>query len=324
MRVLLAKRPDPVVDESCFRIERIPIATPGPGEVLVRSHYLSCDPYLRLEMAGRFALDQPIRARAAGVVAASTDPAWPAGTPVWGFLDWADFTVVPVAALHRVDAGIPLSQAIGVRGMNALTAWVGMLDLGRPRPGDTVVVSSAVGSVGSIAGQLARLAGARVVGIAGSEDKVRHAVGRLGYHAAVSHRGPQPLDEALAAACPDGIDVYFDNVGGAVLEAVLPLLRPQARLAMCGAISRYDGDSVAQPDLSRLMGSGVTATWFSVHHHLPRLPEVSASIGRLLDGGELTYVESVVDGIENAPSAFLQALHGAHLGKVLVRLAETS
>jgi NADPH-dependent curcumin reductase CurA len=320
-RVLLAKRPAPAVDESCFRLEASPTATPGPGEVLVRARYLSCDPYLRLEMASeRFALDQPIRARAAGVIEASTDPAWSEGTRVWGFFDWAGFSVVPTSALHRVGADTSLSQSIGAQGMNGLTAWIGVLDFGRPQPGDTVVVSSAVGSVGSIAGQLARRAGARVVGIAGSEAKLRHAVEVLGYDAAVSYRGAQPLGEALAIACPDGIDVYFDNVGGAVLEAVLPLLRPQARLAMCGAISRYDNPSAAPPDLSRLMGSGATAQWYSVHHHMHRLAPVSAAIGRLLSEGSLTYVESIVDGIENAPAAFLQSLHGDHIGKVLVRI----
>jgi NADPH-dependent curcumin reductase CurA len=322
-RVLLAKRPAPSVDESCFRLETVPVAAPGPGEVLVGSHYLSCDPYLRLEMASaRFALDQPIRARAAGVIEGSTDPAWPEGTRVWGFFDWADFSVVPTSALHRVEAGTALSQSIGAQGMNGLTAWVGVLDFGRPQPGDTVVVSSAVGSVGSIAGQLAGRAGARVVGIAGSDAKLRHAVDDLGYDAAVSYRGPQPLGEALATACPNGIDVYFDNVGGAVLEAVLPLLRPQARLAMCGSISRYDDPSAAAPDLSRLMGSGVTAQWYSVHHHMHRLPPVSAAIGRLLTDGSLTYVEVFVDGIENAPTAFLQSLHGEHIGKVLVRIGD--
>jgi NADPH-dependent curcumin reductase CurA len=324
-RVLLAKRPAPKMDESCFRLELIPLAAPGPGEVVVRSRYLSCDPYLRLEMASeRFALDQPIRARAAGVIETSADPAWPEGTRVWGFFDWADFSVVPTSALHRVSADTTLSQAIGAQGMNGLTAWVGALDFGRPQPADTVVVSSAVGSVGSIAGQLAHLAGARVVGIAGSEAKLRHAVDDLGYDAAVSYRGAHPLGEALTAACPNGIDVYFDNVGGAVLEAVLPLLRPQARLAMCGSISRYDDPSSTAPDLSRLMGSGATAQWFSVHHHLHRLPQVSAAIGRLLVDGALTYVETFVDGIEHAPTAFLQSLHGDHVGKVLVRIGDVN
>lgn len=320
-RVVLARRPDAVVTEDCFRIERVEVGGVPPGCVLVRSQFLSCDPYLRLEMNARFDLDAPIRARATGHIASSADPYWPVGAAVWGFLDWAEYTIVETAGLHRIDPlDGALRQPLGARGMNGLTAWAGMMELGRPTPGDTIVVSAGAGSVGSIAGQLARLAGARTVAVVGGERKVRHAIERLGYHVAVDHMGHEPLEVALGRACPDGVDIYFDNVGGAVLDAVLPLLNRGARLAMCGVISKYDGQPAPQPDLTRLMGSGVTATWFSVHDYMPMLPTVSARIGQLLDRNDLVYVEDIVDGVENAPAAFLRLFTGETLGKVLVRV----
>jgi NADPH-dependent curcumin reductase CurA len=227
--------------------------------------------------------------------------------------------VVATPALRPVDpdAG-PISHAIGVRGMAGLTAWAGMVELGRPRPGDTVVVSAATGGVGSIAGQLARLAGARVVAVTSGERKLRHAVDVLGYHAAVDHR--DELATALDIACPSGIDVYFDNVGGPVLDAVLPLIRPHARIAMCGAVSGYDSGAPRNPDLSRLMGSGATATWFSVHHFADRLPEIATRLGALVAEGALTYVEDITDGIENVIPVFLGLFRGTNLGKALVRV----
>jgi NADPH-dependent curcumin reductase CurA len=323
VRVLLAQRPGSSVDETCFAFDEQEIGDPGPGEVLVRNLYLSCDPYLRLEMNTRFALGQPVTARAVGHIVRSADPQWPAGALVWGFFGWEQYSIVATSALHAVDpADGPASHAIGVRGMNGLTAWAGVIDLGRPRPGDTVVVSAATGAVGSISGQLARLAGARVVAVAGGQTKTRHALDVLGYDAAVDHRAAESLAAALAAACPDGIDVYFDNVGGPVLQAVLPLMRPRSRLAMCGVVSRYDGAAVDQPDLSALMGAGATATWFSVHHYMDRLPEVADRLGTLVASGQLVYVEDVSDGIESVPTAFLRLFRGDNLGKTLVRLGD--
>lgn len=326
VRVLLARRPGRSADEACFALDEQAIGEPAPGQVLVRNLYLSCDPYLRLEMNTRFAVGQPVTARAVGQIELSADPQWPAGALVWGFFGWEQYSIVPTSALHAVDpADGPASHAIGVRGMNGLTAWAGVFDLGRPCPGDTVVVSAATGAVGSIAGQLARLAGARVVAVTGGPTKVHHALEVLGYDAAVDHRaagaeGGDALASALAAACPDGIDGYFDNVGGPVLQAVLPLLRPRARLAMCGVVSRYDGAPAEQPDLSALMGTGATATWFSVHHYLDRLPEVAARLGALVASGQLVYIEDISDGIESVPAAFLRLFRGDNLGKTLVRL----
>jgi NADPH:quinone reductase len=320
-RVLLVARPGEAVDESCFRIDEQPVGTPQAGEVLVRNLYLSCDPYLRLEIDGRFPLGEPVMARAVGQIVRSADPQWPTGSVVWGFFGWEQYSVVRTSTLHEVrrDAG-PISHALGVRGMSGLTAWAGLIELGRPRPGDTVVVSAATGAVGSIAGQLARLAGARVVAVTSGDRKLRHAERVLGYHAAVDHRGD--LATRLAEACPDGIDVYFDNVGGPALDAVIPLIRPRARIAVCGVVSRYDGDRPAQPDLSRLMGTGATATWFSVHHYLHLLSEVGSRLGSLVAAGAITYVEDVSEGIENVIPTFLGLFRGANLGKALVHLGD--
>ncbi|MFV0523514.1 MAG: NADP-dependent oxidoreductase [Acidimicrobiales bacterium] len=293
-RVLLAGRGDGPITEALFRVDETAVPEPGPGDVVVRNVYLSCDPYLVGRIHTVFPLDEPVTARVVGVVAASANPAWPPGTVVWGFLGWELYTLVPGAAgLERVDldAG-PISYAISVLGMPGLTAYVGMVDLGRPVPGDTVYVSSAAGAVGSIAGQLARLAGARVVGSAGSEAKCRYVEEELGFDACFNRRTVE-VGDGLDRHCPDGIDVYFDNVGGATLDAVLARLNPHARIPVCGQISTY---SEAGPGLTNIMAmlrQRATMTGFSIYDHTHRLPEFRARMGRWLADGAVVYHQDI-------------------------------
>ncbi len=320
-RVLFVKRPEGAVDESSFEADEQPVGEPLPGEVLVRNIYLSCDPYLRGRMDGAFELGVPITARVVGQVAASADPAFAAGDHVWGFLGWEEYSTVRGADLTKVDPSLgPLSHAISVRGMPGLTAWVGLVDIGKPQPGETVFVSSATGAVGQVVGQLAARAGARVVGSGGTDAKVAHAVDRLGYDAAFNYRDTTP-QEALRDLCPDGIDVYFDNVGGDTLEAVLANANPHARIAVCGMISRYESrDDPGVRNLISVLANRLTITGFSIYDHVHRLPWFVPKMGRWLAEGSIVYDEDIVDGIDSLPGAFLGMLAGDNVGKRLVRI----
>jgi len=320
-RVLFVKRPAGAVDESSFEVDHQPVGEPRPGEVLVRNIYLSCDPYLRGRMDGAFELGAPITARVVGQVEASADPAFAPGEHVWGFLGWEQYSIVRGAELTKVDSGLgPLSHAISVRGMPGLTAWVGLVDIGKPQPGETAFVSSATGAVGQVVGQLAKRAGARVVGSGGTDAKVAHAVDRLGYDAAFNYRDRSPRD-ALREHCPDGIDVYFDNVGGDTLEAVLAKANPHARIAVCGMISRYESaDDPGVRNLISVLANRLTITGFSIYDHVHRLPWFVPKMGRWLAEGSIVYYEDIVEGIDALPEAFLGMLAGDNVGKRLVRI----
>ena len=320
-RVLFVKRPEGAVDASSFEADVQPVREPLPGEVLVRNIYLSCDPYLRGRMDGAFELGRPITARVVGQVEASADPAFVTGDHVWGFLGWEEYSTVRGADLTKVDPSLgPLSHAISVRGMPGLTAWVGLVDIGKPQPGETVFVSSATGAVGQVVGQLAARAGARVIGSGGTDAKVAHAVDRLGYDAAFNYRDTTSR-EALRDLCPDGIDVYFDNVGGDTLEAVLANANPHARIAVCGMISRYESsDDPGVRNLISVLANRLTITGFSIYDHVHRLPWFVPKMGRWLAQGSIVYDEDIVDGIDSLPGAFLGMLAGDNVGKRLVKI----
>jgi NADPH-dependent curcumin reductase CurA len=326
-QVWLVARPRGAVTTECFELRDSQVAAIGAGELLVRNLFLSCDPYMRGRMAGGdagFPLNEPIPARVVGQVLESRSPAFAPGEYVWGFLRWELFSrVADPAALRRVDPDLgPVSHAISVLGMPGRTAEVGMLEIGRPQPGDTVYVSAASGAVGQIAGQLARAAGARVVGSAGTDDKVRHVVERLGFHAAFNHRSVASAGAALDELCPDGIDVYFDNVGGATLDAVLARLRPFARIPVCGMISQYDGDVTGIRNLARVVAVRATMTGFVVGDHMADFASFPPRMAERMRRGEVRYFEDVVEGIENAPAAFIGMMAGDNLGKRLVQVAE--
>ena len=327
-RVILKSRPSERVGAENFELRDEPMPKPGAGDVLVRNIYLSCDPYMRGRMgrggsyAGTFPLGQPIPARVVGQVAQSDNRDFAAGDVVWGFLAWESFTLVPGGqGLRPVDPALgPISHAISVLGMPGLTAHVGMVEIGAPAPGETVLVSAAAGAVGQLAGQLAKLKRARVVGSAGSARKVAHVTDWLGFDAASNYKAD--VGAALDRLCPGGIDVYFDNVGGETLDAVLARVKPGARIAACGMISTYDR-ARPQPihNLANVVGKRVTLQGFIVGDHLAKLSAYIAEMSGWFRAGRIRYREDIVEGIENAPAAFLGMLQGDSIGKRLVQIA---
>ena len=328
-RILLAKRPVGWPDESCFRIEDCAEPDCGPQDVLVQSVYLSLDPYLRGRMnegpsyAPGFALDQPIVSRVVARVIESRNARFAVGDFVWGFLPWALRSVAPRGeGLNRIDPALGRpSLAISALGMPGLTAWVGAIELGLPAPGDTVYVSSAAGAVGQLAGQFARRAGARVVGSAGSDDKVAYVLEKCGFDAAFNYKTTD-MDAALRELCPRGIDVYFDNVGGSTLEAALRHANVAARFPVCGMISAYnDTEDRGVRGLQAIVSKRIAMTGFIIYDHVHKLPAYQARVAPWSRSGERSFHEDLVDGIENAPSALIGMMKGASIGKRLVRVA---
>ena len=328
-RIVLVKRPVGWVDESCFAVESCAEPDCGAQDVLLQSLYLSTDPYLRGRMnagpsyAPGFELGEPIVSRVVARVLASAHPGFAAGDLVWGFLPWALRSVAPRGeGLLRIDPALGRpSHFISALGMPGLTAWVGAIDIGRPMPGDTVFVSSAAGAVGQLAGQFARRAGARVVGSAGSDDKVAYLVGRCGFDAAFNYRRAD-LDEALREHCPRGIDVYFDNVGGATLEAALRHANVAARFPVCGMISTYNVvDDAGVRGLQALLTKRIAMTGFIVYDHVHELPAYQSRVAPWLRSGELAFHEDIVHGIDNAPAALIGMMRGQAIGKRLVQIA---
>lgn len=334
-RIVLAARPRGLPAPPDFRLEETAVPDPGDGQVLLRTLYLSLDPYMRQVMnevapvyAERVELGQPIVGGSVSRVVASRHPRFPEGDLVLGNAGWQDYALSDGADLVPLGELARPSQALGVLGMPAFTAYVGLLDIGRPEPGETVVVAAATGAVGAVVGQLAKLKGARVVGIAGGAEKCRYAVEELGFDACLDRREPH-LAERLAAACPDGIDVYFENVGGAVFDAVLPLLNLGARVPLCGFISHYNDDAPPPgPDrLPRAMAvlhqkRVLVQGLIILDHYADRYDAFRRDMEEWVAAGRVTLREDVVDGLENAPAAFIGMLEGHHTGKLVVRVAD--
>ena len=326
--VLLQRRPNGLPVPEDFAVTDGPLPEPKDGEVLLRGLYLSLDPYMRGRISGVRAYARPteigevIEGRVVGQVAASRDPAWREGDYAAGGYGWQLYSAVPASGLQRLDpAEAPVSTALGILGMPGMTAYIGLADIGQPKAGDTVVVSAASGAVGAVAGQLAKREAARVVGIAGGADKCRYVTEELGFDAAVDHRSAD-LGAALDAACPDGIDVYFENVGGAVQQAVFPRLNDFARMVMCGMISEYnDREPRPGPNLGAVVRKRIRIQGFIVSDQRQRYEEFRAVAAPLVKSGQLKYREDIVDGLERAPEAFIGLLQGRNFGKLLVRLA---
>ena len=336
-RVVLAARPDGAPKDTDFRLEEAPIPSPGEGELLLRTIYLSLDPYMRSRMneggagyAPGVALGGVMPAGGVSEVVESRADGFRPGDFVNSFTGWQSYSTARAGgSLRRIDpADAPISTAVGVLGMPGMTAYVGLLRIGRPKEGETVVVSAASGAVGAAVGQIARIKGCRVVGIAGAKEKCDYVVEELGFDACVSHRGPD-LAGKLAAACPDGIDVYFENVGGAVFQAVLPLLNPFARVPVCGLIAQYNakpGDPPSGPAaVTDLMRASLTKRLlirgFIVYDFADEAEAFDRDMGGWVRSGRVRYREDVVEGIENAPGAFMGLLEGRNFGKLLVRVS---
>jgi len=328
-QVVLRRRPVGAPRPEDFEVVETPLPTPGEGEILCRTIYLSLDPYMRGRMdesrsyAPSVALGQPMVGGTVGEVVQSRHPSFARGDLVAGSDGWRTHAVSNGAGVRKLDpARAPISTALGVLGMPGLTAYVGLLDIGRPKAGETVVVSAATGAVGSVVGQIARIKGCRVVGVAGSRDKCAWAVKELGFDACVSHRS-DALDEELRQACPAGIDVYFENVGGAVLDAVLTLINPNARIPLCGLISQYNAtERPPGPNLRALLVNRALLQGFIVSNHLDRMPDFLRDCTQWMQEGRLKYREDVVVGLENAPSALIGLLEGRNFGKLLVRVSD--
>ncbi len=334
-RITLTARPRGLPTQTDFRLETQPVPEPADGQVLLRTCFLSLDPYMRnlLDEVGPgyappVGLGQTMVGGTVSRVAASRNPRFQVGQMVLANAGWQDYALSDGADLMPLGAMARPSLALGGLGMPGFTAYVGLLDIGQPRVGETVVVAAATGAVGSVVGQLAKLKGARVVGIAGGAQKCRHAVEDLGLDACVDHREPG-LKERLAAACPDGIDVYFENVGGDVLDAVLPLLNPHARIPVCGFIAHYnDAPFPPGPDrrpalLATVLQKRVRMQGFIIlDHYAERFAAFQREMSQWVSEGRVTLLEHVVEGLEQAPSALAGLLQGHNLGKVVVRVAD--
>ena len=328
VKVILKSRPVGEPKPTDFAVISEPPPKPGSGEVLCRTLYLSLDPYMRGRISGVKSYTAPVEigqvifGGTVSEIVESNHPKWQRGDLVMGYDGWQSYGVSNGAALRKLDPrDAPISTALGVLGMPGMTAYVGLLDIGQPKAGETVVVSAASGAVGALVGQIAKIKGARVVGVAGSDDKCRYVVDELGFDACVSHRSPD-LPGALAAACPNGIDVYFENVGGAVLDAVLPLVNKDARIPLCGLIAEYNATEMRRgPSWRPLLTNRVTVKGFIISDHFDRLPDFLREMGGWVRSGRVKYREDLVDGLEKAPDAFIGLLQGKNFGKLLVRVS---
>ncbi len=326
-RVVLARRPVGVPTLGDFAVVDAPVPAPDAGQVVVRTRYISVDPYMRGRLWERPWRGDPVGigevmiGEGVGEVIASRDARLPAGTAVRGRFGWQTHAAASADALDVIDpSAAPLSTALGILGMPGLTAYYGTRLVGRPRAGETFVVTGAAGAVGSAAGQIAKLDGCRVVGVCGGAAKCAHVVDDLGFDAAVDYRAGQ-LDEELARACPDGVDVIFENVGGEILEALLRRINLHARIALCGAISQYHTaePALAPPHSRTLHRCRARMEGFLVNDFADHDAEALAALTRWVADGRLKYREDIVDGIENAPAAFVGLFHGQNVGKQLVR-----
>ena len=332
-RILLASRPVGKPDTENFRLDSVAIPKAGEGQILLRTRYLSLDPYMRGRMnagksyADRVELGDVMVGGTVSEVVESNHPKYAKGELVNAFSGWQEYDISDGQELMKLDSRIPKpSYALGVLGMPGLTAYVGLLDLGEPKAGETVVLAASTGAVGSVVGQIAKLKGCRVVGIAGAKEKCEYAVKELGYDACISHYDDD-MAEQLKEACPKGIDVYFENVGGSSWEAVMPLLNTFARVPVCGLIAHYNQTELPPgPDrMSLLQGMilsrSIKMQGFIVSNYVHRVPDFIGDMSKWMAEGKIQYREHMVEGLENAPEAFLGLFRGANFGKLVVRVS---
>ncbi|MFL9923176.1 NADP-dependent oxidoreductase [Herbaspirillum lusitanum] len=332
-RIVLASRPQAAPTAEHFRLEQHPVPEAGAGQMLLRAEWLSLDPYMRGRMS-----DAPSYAPSVGIgevmtggtvsrVVQSNLDGFKPGDLVMAYTGWQDYALSDGSLVTKLPADMAQpSHALGVLGMPGYTAYAGLLDIGQPQAGETVVVAAATGAVGSVVGQVAKLRGCRVVGIAGGAEKCEYAVKELGFDACIDHRAAD-FAKQLEQACPQGIDVYFENVGGAVFDAVLPLLNVHARVPLCGLIAQYNGgsaDTSSSVLMRRLLTRRIHMQGFIIFDYYQKRPDLLAAfhkeVGAWLAEGKLRYREDVVDGLENAPQAFIGLLQGKNFGKLVIRI----
>src|SRR5450830_67707 len=332
--IVLKSRPKGEAVLANFSLETGVIPTPSKGQVLLRTLYLSLDPYMRGRMsdaesyAPSILLNDVMVGATVSIVEASLNDDYQSGDFVLSANGWQDYALSDGKGLLKLAKNISqLSLNLGVLGMTGFTAYMGLLDIGQPKSGETVVVAAATGAVGSVVGQIAKLKGCRVVGMAGGADKCRAAVEELGFDACIDHHSPD-LAALLAAACPQGIDVYFENVGGKVFDAVLPLLNTAARVPVCGLIAQYNATALPEgPDRSPLLMRTLLTKRIRMQGFIifddygHRYPEFAKDMSQWLAAGKIKFREDIVDGLENAPQAFIGLLEGKNFGKLIVRVA---
>ncbi|XOV85719.1 MAG: NADP-dependent oxidoreductase [bacterium] len=333
-RIVLKSRPVGMPTDENFEIQSAPVSPPGDDQMLLRTLWLSLDPYMRGRMSDRKSYAKPLEIGdviTGGVVCqvvASNIDDYPVGTLVSGMYGWQSYALAKADdhRLFKIDPDLaPISTAVGVTGMPGQTAYFGLLRVGEPKPGETVVVSAASGAVGSVVGQIAKIQGCRTVGVAGGKSKCDYVVNELGFDACIDYKAPD-FPAQLAAACPDGVDVYFENVGGAVLDAVAPLLNDGARVPICGFISAYNAtsfDDIKTPEMVLgALDNPPAHRFFVVTEWLDEFEDAARALGQWIKEGKLKYRETVVEGIENAPQAFRMLFTGENFGKLMVKVAE--
>ncbi|MFB4162756.1 NADP-dependent oxidoreductase [Alteribacillus sp. JSM 102045] len=330
-QIILAKRPQGIPNMDTFEFKQTDIPEPEKNEVLVRTLYVSVDPYMRGRMReGKsyvtpFPLGEVITGGVIGEVIQSKADEFNEGDIVIGHLGWQEFSTARSNEIRSIDPdAAPISTHLGILGMPGLTAYFGLLDIGQPKEGETVVVSGAAGAVGSTAGQIAKIKGARVVGIAGTNEKIAYLKEQLGFDEAINYKTENSIKSALKQACPEGVDVYFDNVGGEISDAVISQFNTFARMPVCGAISSYNN---TEPDLGpriqpQLIKTRALVKGFLIGDYSSQYKEGARDLGRWLREGKLTYEENIVEGFHQIPSAFIGLFRGENIGKQLVKVAD--
>ncbi|MFI8684381.1 NADP-dependent oxidoreductase [Rossellomorea sp. NPDC077527] len=332
-QIQLVSRPEGMPVKEDFLYKEIDVPQPSKGEVLVKTLYLSVDPYMRGRMSDAksyvepFKLNEALAGGVVGEIVESQSEHFQKGDFVVGMLPWQEYSIANEKEVRAIDPNVaPVSTHLSILGLTGLTAYFGLLDIGQPKEGETVVVSGAAGAVGSVVGQIAKIKGARVVGIAGSDEKVSYLTDTLGFDEGINYKTTDNIYKALKEACPGGIDVYFENVGGEIGDAALSLLNKHARIPVCGAISSYNKtDRDLGPRVqTRLIKSSALLKGFVVNDYSDRFKEGATELGQWLSQGKLQYEETITEGLDNVTDAFLGLFQGKNIGKQLVKIAEPS
>ncbi|MCA1059988.1 NADP-dependent oxidoreductase [Rossellomorea aquimaris] len=332
-QIQLVSRPEGMPVKEDFLYKEIDVPQPSKGEVLVKTLYLSVDPYMRGRMSDAksyvepFKLNEALAGGVVGEIVESQSEHFQKGDFVVGMLPWQEYSIANEKEVRAIDPNVaPVSTHLSILGLTGLTAYFGLLDIGQPKEGETVVVSGAAGAVGSVVGQIAKIKGARVVGIAGSDEKVSYLTDTLGFDEGINYKTTDNIYKALKEACPGGIDVYFENVGGEIGDAALSLLNKHARIPVCGAISSYNKtDRDLGPRVqTRLIKSSALMKGFVVNDYSDRFKEGATELGQWLSQGKLQYEETITEGLDNVTDAFLGLFQGKNIGKQLVKIAEPS